>query len=265
MHERFHMNSKIIAETPLNFNTSDGSFTHLSDTEEEVFSPDDPAKKKSKRKPFPDGLPIVIHTGIVSMMYKYYHGGKIYLAMALGLYIYYYYTARFQGNVRVHAKDVFMRKGTGIGQKLIAKLKNDLVNMGLIEFQRGKTKDGRFTKTYTKVNYVWGKEAFDKLNHQDDYETKRYKIARAMLMHYHGEDEIIHSDELMEFETEKDGMDLCITASEFTFSDGHLYAYACVNNGNDFMYKIPTSSIMGVVETLATDKGFPLDEVMAVV
>lgn len=113
-------------------------------------------------------LPIIIHPSIVTLILKYYVDKEINdTRIALSLYMHLYYTARLQNNIQVHAKNVYLMKGLGIGETVLVRVKADLVRMGLIKYVY-KKENGKVKNTYIKVNHIWGKAAIDKITGKTD-------------------------------------------------------------------------------------------------
>ncbi len=209
-------------------------------------------------------LPIVVHQSIKAKIYDYYQNKKInYFLLALGLYVFFYDATRRQNNIRVWLTDSFIRKGTGIGQRILPTIKKDLTRMGLIEIHHPKKGSGVFGKRYIEVKFVWKPEAIDKLFYQESDETTEYKIARALLIGNFGYHEDIESQGY-EFEAEVNGGDVTLFADIFYFNDDEvLIARAGFHGGEeDFDYTVPSDRVGDIVRELAAGYKFSFKGVL---
>lgn len=73
----------------------------------------------------------------------------------IGLYLFYYHTAKWQKTNQIWATDKFCMKALKFGNRKIAQLKRRLRELKLIETVRKHKIDGDFDKCYTKVNFIW--------------------------------------------------------------------------------------------------------------
>lgn len=220
----------------------------------------DGTKSKYKSK-----LPLVIHQSIKAKIYDYYQDKKTnHFLLALGLYVFLYDTARHQNNIRVWATDTFIRKGTGIGQRLLPIIKKDLERMGLIEIYHTQDKNGVFHKRYIEVKYVWKPEAIDKLFYQEQNKTTEYKIAKALLVQNFNINEEIVPQEEFEFETEFNGYDVILSAESFFFNDDEVLVANTFINGEEkyFDYIVPSDRVGEIIMSLAGSYKFSLKGIL---
>jgi hypothetical protein len=81
----------------------------------------------------------------------------------VALYMFYYYTAKWQKTNQPRATNTYIQKKFGWGDKRVKRTKNILIDLGLIENVFRKNKKGKIDKWYIKVNFIWGKEASQSL------------------------------------------------------------------------------------------------------
>jgi hypothetical protein len=81
----------------------------------------------------------------------------------VALYMFYYYTAKWQKTNKPRATNTYIQKKFGWGDKRVKRTKNILIDLGLIENVFRKNKKGKIDKWYIKVNFIWGKEAAQSL------------------------------------------------------------------------------------------------------
>mgnify|MGYP000745247960 CR=1 FL=1 len=126
-------------------------------------------------------LPIVMNPSIIAAIIKYYADKpKNDTSLALSLYVHLYYTVRRQTNVQVWANDSYLKKGLGVGDTVLKRIKSDLVKMKLIKYIVKRAVNGRITGHYIKVNHVWGRDALERLTGKIDVRmvmmAKRYLL-----------------------------------------------------------------------------------------
>jgi len=185
----------------------------------------------------------------------------------MGLYCFLYDSARQQDNIRVWTTDKFICDGTGLGKRLLTAIKHDLINMGLIEVHHDrKSSSGVFGKRYIEVKYVWKPEAVDKLFYQEDSDTTRYKIARALLIeNFQPYEEIEYAyDDLVEFEVEMNGRYELVHAESFYFNeDGQLIARVGFSGDEaSFDYTVPTHRTGELIIDLANSYKFSFNGIL---
>lgn len=81
---------------------------------------------------------------------------------SLVLYLFYQKNAKIQETNTVFTTNTFAKKGLGWGQDRLRKAKDILTEHNLIEKVVRKSKSGKITGHYIKINYIWGKEATEK-------------------------------------------------------------------------------------------------------
>ncbi len=76
----------------------------------------------------------------------------------IGLYIFYYYTAKWQQTNIIKCSNGYVAKGLHWRGEKVIKNKKKLISIGLIENKQTKNKKGQITGWYVKMNYIWKKE-----------------------------------------------------------------------------------------------------------
>jgi hypothetical protein len=79
----------------------------------------------------------------------------------MALYWFYYYIAKWQHTNQPWATDTFCMSGLKWGHTRFYKAKAKLLKFGLIEKICNKTKDGKITKWYIKVRFIWKNETIN--------------------------------------------------------------------------------------------------------
>jgi len=74
---------------------------------------------------------------------------------AIALYMFYYYTAKWQGTNQPKATPSYCMKGLKWGEIRFAKADKILKQMGLIEKISAKDEQGKIIGWYVKLNYIW--------------------------------------------------------------------------------------------------------------
>lgn len=213
---------------------------------------------------FKSELPVVIHQSIMAKIYDYYLSKKInHYLLALGLYTYLYSTVRRQNNIRVWVTDTFIRKGTGIGQRLLPTIKNDLIQMDLISIHHDRKVNGVLGKRYIEVKYVWKPEALEKLFYQEQSETTEYKIARRLLTeNFNPYEEIV--GEAVEFDVEVNGRDEILWGDTFYFNDDEILIARVGFNGEEEVmeYTVPKNMVGEIITNLASNYKYTIKGVL---
>ncbi len=80
------------------------------------------------------------------------------VADLISLYVFYYYTAKWQKTNQVRATDKFVKKGLRWGDERFRKAYRILAEMGLVERVVRKDAKGKVTAFYVKLNYIWKRE-----------------------------------------------------------------------------------------------------------
>ena len=73
----------------------------------------------------------------------------------IGLYLFYYYTAKWQETNTVKCTTSFASKGLHWTKEKTISIKKTLIELGLIEDITKKNKNGKINGWYIKVNYIW--------------------------------------------------------------------------------------------------------------
>lgn len=176
-----------------------------------------------KNQNYKSKLPIVIHRSIKAKIFDYYiDRKKNYWAYSMGLYCFLYDTVRYQKNNRVWTTNSFIKKGTGLSERIIPQIKKDLIKMELIEIHRERNSQGKLGKQYIEVKFVWKPDAVERLFYQETDETVEYKIARELLINNFIPYEEIQSSQEYEFEPEVRGTETTLYADTFYFNDDYL-------------------------------------------
>ena len=76
----------------------------------------------------------------------------------ISLYVFYYYTAKWQKTNQIKATTEYTSKGIGMGLGNVRKVKKQLIELGLIEDVEKKDELGKITGHYIKVNYIFKKQ-----------------------------------------------------------------------------------------------------------
>lgn len=209
-------------------------------------------------------LPVVIHDDVMSRIYNHFQGKKNYTGITYGIYAFLYNTTRRQNNIRVYATDTFIKKGTGVGDRILLLVKKVLQEIGLIEIIHSHKEDGTFTKKYIEVKFVWKPESLDKLFYQEQNETTEYKIARELLVNNFEPYDEIESRMGHEFETEINGRTEYLSAVNFYFNEDEILVARAGFNGEDdsIDYTVPTPLVGDVIIDLANNYKFSFDAVL---
>jgi hypothetical protein len=104
--------------------------------------------------------PIVVSKYLMDLLIGQPH----YLELC-GLYMFYYYTAKWQKTNQVKATNSYVAKGIGCSEVRLQKYKAQLIDLHLIENIIVKdANESRITGHYIKVNFIWAKEKLNKIN-----------------------------------------------------------------------------------------------------
>jgi len=90
----------------------------------------------------------------------------------LSLYVFYYYTAKWQNTNQPKATDVYVRKCLKIGRDRLKKAKDNLEDIGLIKNIVRRNGQGEIIGWYVKVDYVAKKETDNHLLSENQQEVK---------------------------------------------------------------------------------------------
>ena len=209
-------------------------------------------------------FPIIMYDDLLSKIYNFYKDKKINNhANTLSLYVFLYKTARIQNNIRVYAKDVFIKKGVGISTEKLRHSKSDLQEMGLIKIIRPRDKNGRYTpESYIEVSYVWKKKTIDKLLYQESDETLRYKIAKKLLMDEYSDFESIYPQNDLDFEIEVNlhGKKEVLFASYFYF-ENNILKFNTELSGGECNFTLPTEKVNDILLYLANKEEYTFESI----
>lgn len=216
---------------------------------------------KKKEKP---SYPIIMHIDIDSKIYNFYQDKKINNhANTLAAYVFYYKSARKQGNIRVKIKDVFIKKGLGISTEKLRQTKKDLVEMGLIKIIRTREKNGQFSsEIYIEVSYVWKEETVNKLLYRESDETLKYKIAKKLLMDKYSDLEEIYPQNDLDFEIEVNlhGKKEVVFASYFYF-EKNILKFNTELSGGECNFTLPTEKVNDILLSLANQERYTFESI----
>ena len=83
----------------------------------------------------------------------------------IALYMFYYYTAKWQKTNSVRATTGYVAEGLKWSIPRVQRSKKVLMELGLIEERRERDEAGRIGKIYIQVNFIWGAEATKEVVH----------------------------------------------------------------------------------------------------
>lgn len=101
----------------------------------------------------------------------------------LGLYCFYYYTAKWQNNNQVFALNSYSAKKLHCSDRKIKRLRKTLIDLGLIKSITTKDSDGTITGHYVRIKFIWAKP--DENNVHQAESVQRDKNAPGGKMAYH--------------------------------------------------------------------------------
>lgn len=76
----------------------------------------------------------------------------------IGLYCFYYYTAKWQRTNIIKCSTGYVMKGLNWSKEKTIESKKELKEMGFIDDKKTKNEKGQITGWYIKINYIWKKE-----------------------------------------------------------------------------------------------------------
>ena len=82
----------------------------------------------------------------------------------IALYMFYYYTAKWQKTNQPKATTSYVAMGLHWGEDRVRKTKNKLKDLGLIEDIKNYNNEHKISGWYIKVKYLWGETATQKVN-----------------------------------------------------------------------------------------------------
>lgn len=90
-------------------------------------------------------------------------------AELMSLYMFYYYTAKWQGTNQIRCTTGYVANGLRWSEAKVRKVKKQLLELGLIEDVNTRDQFGKMTGHYIKMNYVFKKETIEKISHPHDF------------------------------------------------------------------------------------------------
>jgi hypothetical protein len=94
--------------------------------------------------------PIVLSKHLLDIIYSNKNPEDL-----LGLYVFYYKTAKFQKTNQIWAITSFTAKGIGWGEDKVRMVKAELKKLKLIEDIQEKKENNQFGKSFIKINFIW--------------------------------------------------------------------------------------------------------------
>jgi len=95
----------------------------------------------------------------------------------IALYLFYYYTAKWQKTNQPKCTDKYAMKGLHCGYGKLKKTKNKLIELNLIE-KIVRRKNGKITGWYIKVYYIWKKETVKAKVSQVNQNTQNQDVVK---------------------------------------------------------------------------------------
>lgn len=89
----------------------------------------------------------------------------------IAVYIFYYYTAKWQKTNQPKCTDTYVRKGLSIGKKTFGEAKKFLIDNDLIKVINSRGKTGKITGWFIKVNYIWKLASIPKMEIDQSYQN----------------------------------------------------------------------------------------------
>ena len=102
--------------------------------------------------------PIVVSKALIDLLLKEDHPSEL-----ISLYMFYYYTSKWQKTQQPKATDSFCEQGLSMGRDRFARAKQTLIRLGLIEQTSSKDQSGKINGWFVKVNFVWSKDNVKKV------------------------------------------------------------------------------------------------------
>jgi hypothetical protein len=101
----------------------------------------------------------------------------------IGLYSFYYYTAKWQKTNQPKANDKYVRSALGWGQTKLSNTKKRLLELGVISLIQGRNNKGFIKEWYVKMNYIWKQTTIETKNTQKqqvDTTTSGQRVINAL-------------------------------------------------------------------------------------
>lgn len=97
----------------------------------------------------------------------------------VGLYLFYYGTAKWQRSNQIYATINYTAKGLNWGEDKVREKKKKLTELGLIENIQTKGDSGQFDKQYIKINFIWGRTALGILPGSVKTQTNALSVSKG--------------------------------------------------------------------------------------
>ena len=109
--------------------------------------------------------PIVIHKSIMDKFLKKDKPGDL-----IALYLFYYYTAKWQKTNQPKATTGYSATGLKWTENRVRKAKQKLIQIGLVEDVQSKDDQGKVTGHYIKVKFIWSQNKTEEMKtHPNDF------------------------------------------------------------------------------------------------
>jgi hypothetical protein len=102
--------------------------------------------------------PIIISKPVMDLLLKQENRSEL-----ISLYLFYYYTAKWQKTNQPYALTSFVAKGLNWGIDKVKKYKGKLLDLRLIQDVIHKNANGKIQSHYIRVNFIWSKEKVNEL------------------------------------------------------------------------------------------------------
>lgn len=111
--------------------------------------------------------PIVMSKGLIDLLLKEEKASDL-----IGLYTFYYYTAKWQHTNQPRATTAYTAKGLHWTEERVQKRKKTLLELNLIEDVQAKNEKGQITGHYVRVKFIWGKTATEPIKNHPPENTE---------------------------------------------------------------------------------------------
>ena len=113
------------------------------------------SQKNKEKQNFIENNLIILSKQTVDLLLEQDNGAEL-----IGLYCFYYYTAKWQKTNRIKATTSYTAKGLDWGKQKVRDRKNQLKDLGLIEDAKVMDEEtGQVKGWYIKLNYIWKDES----------------------------------------------------------------------------------------------------------
>jgi len=83
----------------------------------------------------------------------------------IALYIFYYYTAKWQKTNQIKCSSKYVAKGLKKSKEWVIRIKKILMDLNLVEDVKVRGATGKITGWYIKINYIWKNETVKEVIH----------------------------------------------------------------------------------------------------